>query len=120
MTDTFDVTIYHNPACSTSRKVLGLIRDAGVEPKVVEYLKNPPDRAELERILAAAGLKVRDILRKKAPAFAELGLDNAALSDDEIFAAIAAHPVLIERPIVVSPKGARLCRPVEKALDVLP
>ncbi len=116
----FEVTIYHNPACGTSRNVLDMIREAGVEPKIVEYLKHPPSRAELEKILARAGLKVRDILRKKAPPYAEMGLDDPALSDDAIFAAIAAHPVLIERPIVVSPKGARLCRPKEKALEILP
>lgn len=116
----FEVTIYHNPACGTSRHVLETIRAAGIEPKIVEYLKTPPSRAELEKILARAGLKVRDILRKKAPPYAEMGLDDPALSDDAIFAAIAAHPVLIERPIVVSPKGARLCRPKEKALEILP
>ena len=116
----FEVTIYHNPACGTSRNVLDMIREAGVEPKIVEYLKHPPSRAELEKILARAGLKVRDILRKKAPPYAEMGLDDPALSDDAIFAAIAAHPVLIERPIVVSPKGARLCRPQEAVLELLP
>jgi arsenate reductase (glutaredoxin) len=116
----FDVIIYHNPACGTSRNVLGLIRNSGIEPHVVEYLKTPPTRALLENLLARAGLKVRDILRKKAPPFAELGLDNPAVSDDDIFAAIARHPVLIERPIVVSPLGVRLCRPSEKALEILP
>lgn len=116
----FDVTIYHNPACSTSRNVLGLIRDAGIEPQVVEYLKTPPSRAQLENLLARGGMTVRDILRKKAPPYAELALDNPALSDDEIFAAIAQHPVLIERPIVVSPEGVRLCRPSEKVLEILP
>ncbi len=116
----FEVTIYHNPACSTARNVLGMIREAGIEPRIVEYLKTPPSRAALEKILARAGLKVRDILRKKAPPYAELGLDDPAVSDDAIFAAIAAHPVLIERPIVVTPKGARLCRPKEKVREVLP
>lgn len=116
----FDVTIYHNPACSTSRQVLEAIRAAGIEPKIVQYLKTPPSRAELEKILQAAGLTVRDILRKKAPQYAELGLADPARSDDEIFAAIAAHPVLIERPIVVSPKGARLCRPKERVGEILP
>jgi arsenate reductase len=116
----FEVTIFHNPACGTSRNVLAMIREAGIEPKIVEYLKAPPSRAELERILARAGLNVRDILRKKAPPYAEMGLDDPALSDGAIFAAIAAHPVLIERPIVVSPKGARLCRPKEKVFEVLP
>jgi arsenate reductase (glutaredoxin) len=116
----FDVIIYHNPACGTSRNVLGLIRNSGVEPHIVEYLKTPPSRALLENLLARGGLKVRDILRKKAPPYAEMGLDNAALSDGDIFAAIAKHPVLIERPIVVSPKGVRLCRPSEKVLEILP
>ncbi len=116
----FEVTIYHNPGCGTSRSVLAMIREAGIEPKIVEYLKAPPSRAELEKILARAGLKLRDILRKKAPPYAEMGLDDPALSDDAIFVAIAEHPVLIERPIVVSPKGARLCRPKEKVFEVLP
>jgi arsenate reductase len=116
----FEVTIYHNPACGTSRNALGMIREAGIEPEIVDYLKHPPSRAELEKILARAGLKLRDILRKKAPPYAEMGLDNPALSDEAIFAAIAAHPVLIERPIVVTPKGARLCRPKEKVLEILP
>ena len=116
----FEVTIYHNPACGTSRNVLGMIREAGIKPEIVEYLKHPPSRAELEKILARAGLELRDILRKKAPPYAEMGLDEPALSDEAIFAAIAAHPVLIERPIVVTPKGARLCRPKEKVLEILP
>jgi arsenate reductase (glutaredoxin) len=116
----FEVTIYHNPSCSTSRNVLGMIREAGIEPRIVEYLKTPPSRAALESIVARAGLKLRDILRKKAPPYAELGLDDPTLSDDAIFAAIAAHPVLIERPIVVTPKGGRLCRPKEKVWEILP
>ncbi len=116
----FEVTIFHNPACGTSRNVLAMICETGIEPKIVEYLKTPPSRAELERILKSAGLSVRAILRKKAPPYAELGLDDPALSDQAIFAAIAAHPVLIERPIVVSPKGARLCRPKEKVQEILP
>jgi arsenate reductase len=116
----FDVIIYHNPACGTSRNVLGLIRNSGIEPHVVEYLKTPPTRALLENLLARAGLTVRGILRHKAPPYTELGLDNQAVTDDEIFAAIARNPVLIERPIVVSPLGVRLCRPAEKALEILP
>jgi arsenate reductase len=120
MTGSFDVIIYHNPACGTSRNVLGLIRNSGIEPHVVEYLKSPPSRTLLENLLARAGLNVRDILRKKAPAYAELGLENPSKSDDDIFAAIAKHPVLIERPIVVSPKGVRLCRPIHRVLDLLP
>ncbi len=120
MAGAFDVIIYHNPACGTSRNVLGLIRNSGIEPHVVEYLKCPPSRALLENLLARAGLKVRDILRRKAPPYAELGLDNPALDDDAIFAAVAKHPVLIERPLVVSPKGVRLCRPQETVLGLLP
>lgn len=116
----YEVTIYHNPACGASRNVLGMIRDVGIEPKIIEYLKNPPSRAELEKLLARAGLTVREILRRKAPPYAEMGLDDPALSDDALFEAIARHPVLIERPIVVSPKGVRLCRPKEKVLDLLP
>jgi arsenate reductase len=116
----FEVVIYHNPACGTSRNTLGLIRNAGIEPHVIEYLKTPPTRAALENILARAGLTVREILRKKAPPYAELGLDNPAVADEDIFAAIAQHPVLIERPIVVTPLGARLCRPADKVLEILP
>jgi arsenate reductase (glutaredoxin) len=116
----YEVTIFHNPACGTSRNVLGMIRDAGVEPEIIEYLKNPPSRAELEKLLARAGLTVREILRKTAPPYAEMGLDDPALSEDALFAAIARHPVLIERPIVASPKGVRLCRPKEKVLDLMP
>jgi arsenate reductase len=120
MSGSFDVIVYHNPACGTSRNVLGLIRNAGIEPHVVEYLKSPPSRALLENLLARAGLKIRDLLRKKGTPYAELGLDNPAVTDDEIFAAVAKHPILIERPLVVSPKGVRLCRPSEKVLDLLP
>jgi arsenate reductase len=116
----FDVIIYHNPACGTSRNALAMIRNAGIEPHVVEYLKMPPTRAMLENICARGGLNIRDILRKKAPPFAELGLDNPSLSDGDIFAAIDRHPALIERPIVVSPMGVRLCRPAEKVLEILP
>jgi len=119
MTD-FDVTIYHNPACGTSRKALAAIREAGIEPRIVEYLKTPPTRAEIEGLLDRSGLRLRDILRKKAPAYAALGLDDPSLSDDEIFAAIAREPVLIERPIVCSPKGVALCRPAERVADLLP
>ncbi len=120
MTGSFDVIVYHNPACGTSRNVLGLIRNAGIEPHVVEYLKSPPNRALLESLLSRAGLKIRDILRKKGTPYAELGLDNPGVSDDEIFAAIAKNPILIERPLVVSPKGVRLCRPSELVLELLP
>jgi arsenate reductase len=120
MTGTFDVIVYHNPACGTSRNVLGLIRNAGIEPHVVEYLKSPPSRALLENLLARAGLKIRDILRKKGTPYAELGLDDPGLPDDAIFSAVAKHPILIERPLVVSPKGVRLCRPSERVLELLP
>ena len=106
-------TIYHNPACGTSRNVLAALRDAGIEPVVVEYLKTPPDRKTLERLLEKMGKSVRDILRKRGTPFEELGLDNAALDDDALFAAIAAHPVLIERPIVEIGAKAALCRPSE-------
>ena len=116
----FDVIVYHNPACGTSRNVLGLIRNAGIEPHVVEYLKSPPNRALLENLVARAGVKIRDILRKKGTPYAELGLDDPAVSDDTIYAAIAKNPILIERPLVVSPKGVRLCRPSELVLDLLP
>jgi arsenate reductase len=116
----FDVIVYHNPACGTSRNVLGLIRNAGIEPHVVEYLKSPPNRALLENLVARAGVKIRDILRKKGTPYAELGLDDPAVSDDAIYAAIAKSPILIERPLVVSPKGVRLCRPSELVLELLP
>ena len=120
MTGSFDVIVYHNLACGTSRNVLGLIRNAGIEPHVVEYLKSPPSRALLENLLARAGLQIRDLLRKKGTPYAELGLDNPAVTDDEIFAAVAKNPILIERPLVVSPKGVRLCRPADRVLDLLP
>jgi arsenate reductase len=116
----FDVIVYHNPACGTSRNVLGLIRNAGIEPHVVEYLKSPPNRALLENLVARAGVKIRDVLRKKGTPYAELGLDDPAVSDDAIYAAIAKNPILIERPLVVSPKGVRLCRPSELVLELLP
>ena len=107
------VTIYHNPACGTSRNVLAALREAGYEPRVVEYLKTPPDRATLETLLARMGRKVRDILRKRGTPYEELGLDDPKLSDDAIFAAIEKHPILIERPIVEIGKKAALCRPAE-------
>ena len=113
-----DITIYHNARCSTSRKTLALIRQAGVEPTIIDYLEKPPSHALL-KAMAAAGLQVRDLLRKKEAMYSEMGLDNAALSDDELVDAMLAHPVLIERPLVVSAKGVRLCRPVEKVLDIL-
>jgi arsenate reductase len=115
-----DVIIYHNPACGTSRNTLAMIRNAGIEPHVIEYLKTPPTRAMLRQLVARMGLSLRDILREKGTPYAELGLDDAGLSDEQILDAIAAHPILINRPIVVSPKGVRLCRPSEAVLDLLP
>lgn len=112
--------IYHNPACGTSRNVLALIRHAGVEPEVIEYLKTPPDRATLQALLTAMGLTPRQLLRRKGTPHDELGLDDPTLSDDALIDAMLAHPILIERPIVVSPKGTRLCRPSEAVLDLLP
>ena len=113
------VTIYHNPACSTSRKTLALIRDAGIEPEVIEYLKTPPSRAELKRLIRAMGLQVRDVIRRKEALYGELGLDDPALSDDELIAAMVEHPRLIERPIVKSDKGVRLGRPPETVSEIL-
>lgn len=114
------ITIYHNPACGTSRNTLGLIRNSGVEPQVIHYLETPPDRAQLERLIAALGLPVRDLLRKKGTPYAELGLDDPQLSDAELIAAMLRHPILINRPIVVTPLGTRLCRPSERVLEILP
>jgi arsenate reductase len=115
-----DVVIYHNPACGTSRNTLALIRNAGVEPHVVEYLKSPPSRAMIVSLAARTGLGLRGLLREKGTPFAELGLGDPTLSDDRLLDAVAAHPVLLNRPIVVSPKGVRLCRPSEAVLDLLP
>ena len=115
-----DVTIYHNPACGTSRNVLGLIENAGITPKVVLYLTAPPTRDELVALMAKMGVPVRAILREKGTPFAELGLADPAKSDDELIDAILAHPILMNRPIVVSDKGAKLCRPSEAVLDLLP
>ena len=115
-----DVVIYHNPDCGTSRNTLALIRNAGVEPHVVEYLKTPPASALLRQMLSRAGLTVREILREKGTPFAELGLADPSLGDDALLDAIEAHPVLMNRPLVVTPKGVRLCRPSEAVLDLLP
>ncbi|SFC26509.1 arsenate reductase [Bosea sp. CRIB-10] len=115
-----DVIIYDNAACGTSRNTLGLIRNAGVEPHVIEYLKTPPARALLTQLLGRAGLTVRDILREKGTPFAELGLGDAGISDEALLDAIEAHPILINRPLVISPKGVRLCRPSEAVLPLLP
>ena len=115
-----DIIIYHNPDCGTSRNALGLIRNAGIEPHVVEYLKAPPSRALLEELIERAGIKPRELLREKGTPFAELGLDDPALSDAELIDAMMAHPVLINRPLIVSPLGVRLCRPSEAVLDLIP
>lgn len=115
-----DITIYHNPACGTSRNTLGLIRNARVEPRVIEYLKTPPTRATLASLIADMGISVRSLLRQKGTPYAELGLADETLSDDTLLDAMVEHPVLINRPIVVSPKGVRLCRPSESVLDLLP
>ncbi|HEV7323994.1 MAG TPA: arsenate reductase (glutaredoxin) [Bosea sp. (in: a-proteobacteria)] len=117
---TTDTVIYHNPDCGTSRNTLALIRNAGVEPHVVEYLKTPPNRALLTRLLARMNLPLRAILREKGTPFAELGLGDPSVSDEALWTAIAAHPVLINRPIVVTPWGVALCRPSEAVLDILP
>ncbi|SNS28989.1 arsenate reductase [Noviherbaspirillum humi] len=114
------VTIYHNPNCSTSRKTLEAIREAGVEPQVVEYLKTPPDRETLRKMIAEAGLTVREAARDKEALFRTLGLDNPAVGDEQLLDAMMAHPILINRPIVVTEKGTRLCRPAEKLFEVLP
>lgn len=114
------VTIYHNPQCATSRNTLGLIRNAGIEPTVIEYLQNPPERESLARMIGAAALTVRDALRQKGTPFAELGLENPGLTDDELLDAMMKHPILINRPFVVTERGTRLCRPSERVLDILP
>lgn len=113
------VTIYHNPQCGTSRNTLALIRNAGIEPQVIEYLQTPPDRATLVDLIAQAGLTVRDAIRQKGTPYLELGLDDASLSDEALIDAMLAHPILINRPFVVTPSGVRLCRPSEAVLDIL-
>jgi len=115
-----DITIYHNPACGTSRNVLALIRNSGVEPTVVEYLKTPPGRDTLVALIAQMGVPVREVLRQKGTPYAELQLDNPDLSDDALIDAMLAHPILMNRPIVVTSLGVRLCRPSEAVLDILP
>lgn len=121
MTDTpVAVTIYHNPACGTSRNTLALIRNAGIEPTVIEYLKAPPDRSTLESLIASMGIGARDLLREKGTPYAELGLGADTWSDAELVEQMLAHPILINRPIVVTPWGTRLCRPSELVLDILP
>ncbi len=115
-----DVVIYHNPACGTSRNALALIRHAGIEPHVVEYLKTPPSRGMILELVERMGVPLRSLLREKGMPFAELGLGDPDLSDDQLLDAIEAHPVLLNRPIVLSPLGVKLCRPSEAVLDLLP
>jgi arsenate reductase len=115
-----NVTIYHNPDCGTSRNVLAMIRHAGIEPTVVEYLKNPPTRAQLVKMIADAGLTVRGAIREKGTPYAELGLDNPELTDAQLLDAMMKDPILINRPFVVTPLGTRLARPSEVVLDILP
>lgn len=114
------ITIYHNPACGTSRKVLDLLHSRGLTPTVIEYLKTPPDRATLVALIAALGLPVRAVLRENAAPYTELGLAADHWSDEELIDFMLQHPILINRPIVLSPQGARLCRPMERVLEILP
>lgn len=115
-----DAIIYHNPACGTSRNTLAMIRNAGIEPHVIEYLKTPPSRALLQQLAVRMGVSLRELLREKGTPYAELRLGNAALTDELLLDAMMAHPILINRPIVVTPTGVKLCRPSELVLDLLP
>ena len=115
-----DVTLYHNPKCGTSRNILQALRDGGAEPVVIEYLKNPPDLATLTKLIADMGLPVREVIRSKEPVYAELGLDDPALSDTQLIEKMVQHPILINRPIVVTPKGTLLARPKERLAEVFP
>jgi len=117
---TIDVTIYHNPDCGTSRNTLAMIRNAGIEPTIIEYLKNPPSREQLVRMIADAGLSVREAIREKGTPYAALGLDNPALTDEQLLDAMMKDPILINRPFVITPAGTRLARPSEAVLDILP
>jgi arsenate reductase len=117
---TVSVTIYHNPACGTSRNSLALIRSAGIEPLIIEYLKTPPDRATLKELLRRMDISPRALLREKGTPYAQLGLDATHWSDEELLDQMLAHPILINRPIVVTPLGVKLCRPSELVLDILP
>jgi arsenate reductase (glutaredoxin) len=114
-----NVVIYHNPACGTSRNTLSLIRNAGIEPEVIEYLRDPPTRERLLELIAASGLTVRQVLREKVPPYEELRLSDPALTDVQLLDAMMAHPILINRPLVVTDKGVRLCRPAERVLEIL-
>lgn len=120
MTNPIDIVIYHNPDCGTSRNTLAMIRNAGIEPHVVEYLKTPPARALLKQLIDRMGISARDLLREKGTPFSELGLGDPSLSDEQLVDAMMDHPILINRPIVVTPAGVRLCRPSEAVLDILP
>src|ERR1700732_3491557 len=113
------VTIYHNPSCGTSRKVLGMLRESGNSPRVIEYLKTPPTRAELKDLLARLGMPPRQLLRRRGTPFDELGLDDPAKTDEQLIDAILAHPILMERPVVITGKGVRVCRPAEKVRELL-
>jgi arsenate reductase len=115
-----DITIYHNPQCGTSRNTLALIRNSGAEPEVIEYLNHPPSREALQQMIAAMAVSVREVIRGKEKLYAELELANPALTDEQLLDAMLAHPILINRPIVVTPLGTRLCRPSEMVLDILP
>ncbi|MFC1457876.1 MULTISPECIES: arsenate reductase (glutaredoxin) [Microvirga] len=115
-----DVVIYHNPDCGTSRNTLAMTRNAGIEPHVIEYLKTPPTRLQLRQLIDRMGVPVRAIIREKGTPYHEFGLDDPDLTDDQLLDAMMAHPILINRPIVVTPKGVRLCRPSEAVLDLLP
>jgi arsenate reductase (glutaredoxin) len=115
-----EVTIYHNPACGTSRNTLAMIRNAAIEPRVIEYLRDPPECAQMSAMIKRAGLTVRQALREKEPTFRELGLDDLALTDDQLLDAIVMHPILLNRPFVVTERGTRLCRPSELVLEILP
>lgn len=115
-----DMIIYHNPNCGTSRNVLAIIRDAGTQPQVIEYLKTPPTRDQLVQLIASMGITVRELIREKGTPYAELGLSNPSLSDSQLIDAMIEHPILINRPIVISPKGTKMCRPAEVVRDLLP
>lgn len=115
-----DVTIYHNPSCGTSRNTLAMIREAGIEPKVIEYLKTPPSKRQLRDLLRQMGIGVRDLLREKGTPYAELNLGDPKWSDDQLLDFIEQHPILMNRPVVVTPLGARLCRPAETVREILP
>ena len=120
MSAPMSVTIYHNPDCGTSRNTLAMIRQSGTEPTVIEYLKTPPSRATLKDLIAAMGISVRALLREKGTPYRELGLDDPTWTDDQLLDQMLAHPILINRPIVVTPRGVQLCRPSEAVLDILP